>query len=553
MDKQQQQQLAERDEDEDRISELPQPILHHILTFLTQKGAVKTSVLSKSWRHLWSSSPKITFLQYFFNGNNETFLSVLNTTLQRYLDRNLSIHQFRLQLTQLDPQLSSLLEKWVPILITELGIKILCLELFPNNSSSDYFEMPSVESESLNELYLIRCKLAQISSKHLKTLYFDKVFFTDETLEKTLSACPLVEHLTLYNCGELRIVKVNKPCNLKCFEFVGGSDYDPEEEADDDLRSIEIDAPTLETLRILNMRNWYNHNKHVFPFLVNLRLSKVKLSKESFFDTFSSNFPCVEKLVLKCCSGFEELELVSRSIKSLKIMFSRTKVISKVVVNAPNLVIFEYRGFIPPSAISVTTTSSEWKSSINLSYLQRDALLSWLLKLNEMLKALSRSDISVEISYWPHENEPVEHIGGDLCEPVVVGQLELLLVGSPSLSLGFVDNMFRVCRPRKMRQYWNNPRKMRQYWNNDTNPLLMMHWEVENQTTEYLWKVLVNERERGPCFWQWDLEEVRVEVWDEKGQKWDPLRGTSLMECVSLLPNDPARREVCFQLKWICI
>ncbi|KAL3636562.1 hypothetical protein CASFOL_018861 [Castilleja foliolosa] len=489
------QQLAERDED-DRISELPQPILHHILSFLTQNDAVKTSVLSKSWRHLWSSSPNIEFLQELFNGNKETFLSVLDNTLQKYLDRNLSIHRFSLQLTQLDPQLSSLLEKWVPILVTELGVKNLRLDLFPNNSSSEYFEMPLVESESLNELYLIRCKFTQISSKRLKTLHFYKVYITDEALEKTLLGCPLVEHLILYIY------------------------YDPEEEADDDLRSIEIDAPTLETLHIRNMTNWYNHNKHVFPCLVTLCLSMVKLSKESFFATFSSNFPCVEKLELRCCYGFEELELVSHSIKSLKFMFSCTEVISKVVVNAPNLVIFGYNGIIPPSDISVTTTSSEWKSSIIFSYEKRDALLSCLLKLNEMLKALSRSDISVKIYYQPHENELVEHIGGDLCEPVVVGQLgqlELLLNGSPSLSLGFVDNMFRVCRPRKMRQYLNN----------DTNPLLII----------------------GPRFWQWDLEEVRVEVWDKKGQKFHPLHGTS----ISLLPNDPVRREVRFQLKWICI
>ncbi|KAL3635092.1 hypothetical protein CASFOL_022146 [Castilleja foliolosa] len=542
--------LAERDEDVDRISELPQPILHHILSFLHQNDAVKTSVLSKSWRHLWSSSPKIEFLQKLFNGNNETFISVLDNTLQRYLDQDLSIHQFDLQLTQLDPQSSSLLEKWVPILVTELGIKNLRLDLFPNNSSSEYFEMPWVESESLNELYLIRCKLAQISSKHLKTLYFDNVYITDETLEKTLSGCPVVEHLTLYNCGELSIVKVKKPCNLKCFEFVG-SDYDPEEEADD-LRSIEIDAPTLETLHILNMRNWYNHNKHMFPCLVYLCLSKVKLSKESFFDKFSSNFPCVEMLELDDCYGFEELQLVSVSIKSLDISCVFT-LISKVVVNAPNLVIFEYRGLIPPSAISVTTTSSEWKSSIRFIYEKRGALLSWLLKLNEMLKELSRSDISMAIDYEPHDDEPVEHIGGGCCEPVIVGQLGLRLIGSPSLSLGFVDNLFRICRPRKLRQYWytDNPSLFKN--KKEDNQTTEYLWKVHNQTTEYLWKVLVNERERGPRFWQWGLEEVRMEVWDEKGQKWHPLHGKSLMECVSLLPNDPVRRVVRFQLKCIYI
>ncbi|KAL3635095.1 hypothetical protein CASFOL_022149 [Castilleja foliolosa] len=194
------------------------------------------------------------------------------------------------------------------------------------------------------------------------------------------------EHLP-HNCDGLRTVKVNKPHNFKCFKFEGSYD----------LYSIEIDVPTLETLLI------------------------------------------AKKLELQCCYGFEGYELVSRSIKSLKIMCCYPKVISRVVVDAPNLAIFEYSGYIPTPVISITTTSSEWKSSIIFSYHPHDASLSWLLKLNEMLKALGRSDISVEICYRPDENGPVEHIGGGLCEPVVVGQLGLLLIGSPSLS--FVEKL----------------------------------------------------------------------------------------------------------------
>ncbi|PNX93525.1 F-box/LRR-repeat protein [Trifolium pratense] len=42
---------------EDRISSLPDPILHHILSFLPTKLAATTSILSKRWNPQWLSVP----------------------------------------------------------------------------------------------------------------------------------------------------------------------------------------------------------------------------------------------------------------------------------------------------------------------------------------------------------------------------------------------------------------------------------------------------------------------------------------------------------------
>uniref|UniRef100_A0A803QTY5 F-box domain-containing protein n=1 Tax=Cannabis sativa TaxID=3483 RepID=A0A803QTY5_CANSA len=47
---------------EDRLSKLPNIILVHILSFLpTTNGVVRTCILSKRWKLIWYSLPKLSF------------------------------------------------------------------------------------------------------------------------------------------------------------------------------------------------------------------------------------------------------------------------------------------------------------------------------------------------------------------------------------------------------------------------------------------------------------------------------------------------------------
>ncbi|RLM61611.1 hypothetical protein C2845_PM14G02670 [Panicum miliaceum] len=43
----------------DRISALPDELLHHIMSFLPASDAVRTCVLPPRWRHLWASTPHL--------------------------------------------------------------------------------------------------------------------------------------------------------------------------------------------------------------------------------------------------------------------------------------------------------------------------------------------------------------------------------------------------------------------------------------------------------------------------------------------------------------
>ncbi|KAE9616202.1 hypothetical protein Lal_00017194 [Lupinus albus] len=45
----------------DRLGDLPDCLIHHILSFLETKDAIRTCVLSKRWRHLWASVTCLNF------------------------------------------------------------------------------------------------------------------------------------------------------------------------------------------------------------------------------------------------------------------------------------------------------------------------------------------------------------------------------------------------------------------------------------------------------------------------------------------------------------
>ena len=45
----------------DFISSLPDAIIHHILSYIPTEYAIRTSVLSKRWKHVWCETPSLSF------------------------------------------------------------------------------------------------------------------------------------------------------------------------------------------------------------------------------------------------------------------------------------------------------------------------------------------------------------------------------------------------------------------------------------------------------------------------------------------------------------
>ncbi|KAL3634839.1 hypothetical protein CASFOL_021893 [Castilleja foliolosa] len=438
----------------DRLSQLPQPILHSILSLLSQRDAIRTCVLSKSWRYLWHGrfSVELRELDRCFASKKE-FWSFLDKTLQRYLDQNLSLQKLRLDIQyEVDLPDFELLQKWIPMVIMNMGVRSLNLIFNWNSADTIVFPLPLVvfQSESLVELHLQLCNLNTLKPtdsvmlNNLQTLRLHYVDITDEIFEKLISSCPLIKNLDLFMCNGLKSIFLHKHHNIKDFDC-----------SVDDRIIIEIeDSHPLESVRIQNCtQDWVLRYKNThFPHLKSLYLYKVLLPPETF-NYFSSFYPCLNDLALIKCDGLKEFRLLSSSIKRLTIKIKtdpRNRI--KAFIDTPNILYFEYSddGFLP--SIKFTTTSNEWKSQMTLWYKLKPSDkddTSWFLKLNKLLKSLSQSHIiTLKLIRSKDEKLHINHSFGGSYKPVVVKDLIFFGCFSPPSDIPILNRFFRICHPR---------------------------------------------------------------------------------------------------------
>ncbi|EYU30192.1 hypothetical protein MIMGU_mgv1a020895mg, partial [Erythranthe guttata] len=459
----------------DRISELPNDILQRILYFLSQEDAVRTSVLSKSWRDIWRTRPNLDFRGPFnLNDLKQKFLSLVENTLQRYCDHRLSLEEFHLHIWLDDfwyQKSVSLLEKWIPRL-KNMGVKefrlSICSEHYPRYTDLD---LPCVvfEQESLRHLRVRRFKLDRkaveriVLLNNLRSLHLQEINIEDEEVfQKIISNCPSIETMRIENCEGSRNINVDNLRRLKDFHSSGFNLG----VANTERCSFEISHQSIETI-FITYGNLLFHKGVEFRFLDVLRLHGVRLLPDNLS---SCKFPSLKRLVLDHCDGFEVIELF---------------------IDAPKIKSFEYKGNFVPS-ITFVTTQNEWDSHIFVR--SADASSSWwFIKLNELLKSLSQSNIrSLAIYYIYHPrnivHEPQFVI---LDKPVVVESVKLKCDNSTLFS-PLLNGVFRIFRPRNICDFD------------------MVAWDMD--VIECLWKIFM-ERESGDKdepfrrFWKRELEE----------------------------------------------
>ncbi|KAK1259744.1 F-box/LRR-repeat protein [Acorus gramineus] len=217
----------------DRLAELPDNVLHSIISLLPMRDAVRTTILSRKWSSIGKFLPNLDFQSSNILGNRFSLEDSRKLDCEGkktyFLERKLNfvraVNQF-LQLRSHGMKIESMricfslgvdhashLDRWIEHTFAS-GIEKLDIELI------DDFEAISLEKYYVFPLHkLVHEKVACLSSlkilrlqclvmrhppdfyglKSLTTLSLDDVDVTDGDILKILSKCPLLEQLYLWS------------------------------------------------------------------------------------------------------------------------------------------------------------------------------------------------------------------------------------------------------------------------------------------------------------------------------------------------------------------
>lgn len=262
----------------DRISALPDELLHHVMTFLTAKEAVQTCVLSRRWQNVWASVG-------YLNVDSCNFITVKhfkkfvdNLLLQRscaLLDM-FCIHTSydssddSLDYSDIHPWIRHALRSnaWALGIMEHCGTNLLSIDGYPFPFTSVY----------LSILHLCH-------------------FIIDDSFVKNLSSCcPVLEDLELKNCAI--IVTMFSSTTLKNLLI---NSTETTEHFPPKFEHLMIDMPNLVTLHLDEIPNR------------NIQLVDVSSVKKATFYFFELSFQnsAVDCNIIPALSNVTSLELVS--------------------------------------------------------------------------------------------------------------------------------------------------------------------------------------------------------------------------------------------------
>ncbi|KAJ0983168.1 hypothetical protein J5N97_011423 [Dioscorea zingiberensis] len=202
---------------DDRISNMPDPILETILTMMPLKSAIRTSVLSRRWRSLWEhnllSTTTLDFDEDFSTSQSpKEFVLNVNRYLHQLQHTSKKLDKFSVYFCPFDLFLPEI-QRWISFAISK-GVKELNLDLSQGFTDPRHggfidgrapFRLPDClfQCKSLTHLSLSRCDLlsSPLAFAHwsqLQSLSLKLVSLSQDGLHDLLNnSCKQLQSLTL--------------------------------------------------------------------------------------------------------------------------------------------------------------------------------------------------------------------------------------------------------------------------------------------------------------------------------------------------------------------
>ncbi|KAL3639239.1 hypothetical protein CASFOL_017146 [Castilleja foliolosa] len=208
----------------DLITNLPCHIIDKILSHLSLRDAVRTSVLSNKWRYKWVSLPHLIF------DNQSALIStqdqiLVKNKLVNIVDHVLLLHTGpidKFKLSHRDLQGVSDIDRWI-LFLSRGSVKEFILEIWKGHRYKLHSSIYSCQK--LIHLELFNCLLNPPNNfngfRSLKSLDLQHITMDQLAFERMVSSCPLLERLTLMNFEGFTLLNIHAP-NLLFFD-VGGN------------------------------------------------------------------------------------------------------------------------------------------------------------------------------------------------------------------------------------------------------------------------------------------------------------------------------------------
>ncbi|THG23411.1 hypothetical protein TEA_008733 [Camellia sinensis var. sinensis] len=225
-----QEQRASEKDDIDRLSDLPEPIIHQILLCLPLADTISTKSLSRRWwQTVWPSCPILYFDEYCFRANYFQFVDddwERREKFTRFLQRSLTkqkkcvngyynTDKFGLRMVSSDCYSDSIIAKWVQFALEsnakELDLRIkrvdwACFKTYNSGLYKVAIASMNLSSVELSGDFDAEVDFAAFAT--VKDMTLKNVTITDVELEHLISWCPMLVSLVIDGCNKLERIRV---------------------------------------------------------------------------------------------------------------------------------------------------------------------------------------------------------------------------------------------------------------------------------------------------------------------------------------------------------